>query len=230
MLLFNFILSVLIVVTAILWAQMTERSFRVDPWDIDNDVVMLRFPFQWCVGSRQACAGVSGMASVWAPILVNNTWKIDQTASGSMRISDKTSDTAILYVNPSGGMVIGPTEIIGQQGVLVSLIPTAYSPTPMWNSHATMAFSDGTILDSVCHVNNANMCGTLFRSSNTDAGIFTSKSRVVVGDVEYGFIAANLQARVIINASIVITHYLDRGSAVPCCSTISNTSFLKCVV
>lgn len=229
MLLFNFILSVLIVVTAILWAQMTERSFRVDPWDIDSNVVMLRFPFQWCVGQRRDCIGFSGAASVWAPILINNTWRIDQTASGAMRISEAASNTALIYFSPLGGIVIGPDEIDNPSGVIVSLLPTAYSPTPMWNSHAKMEFSDGSMLDSVCHVNDARICGTLLRSSPADAGVFTSNSRVIVGAVDYGFIAANLQARVVINASIVITHYTDRGSACPCCST-SNISFVipKC--
>jgi len=228
MLLFNFILGILIIVTAVLWAQMTGQTFIVDPWDIDNNVVMLRFPFQWCVGQRKDCAGLSGTASVWAPILINNTWRIDRAASGSMRISDEASKTAMVYLNASGGIVIGPNEIPGQTGITVSLSPAAYSATPMWNSHATMSFSDGTILDSVCHVNDASMCGTLLRSSNTDAGIFTSKSRVIVGAVEYGFISANLRARVILNASIVITHYTDRGNAAPCCSSISNTSFPLC--
>ena len=224
MLVFNFILGLLIIVTAVLWAQMTGRhGMLVDPWDIHSNVCMLQSPFQWCVGQRRDCNGVSGAASVWAPILLNNTWQIDQTASGAVRISGE--NTAMVYLKSSGNIVVGPDELPGQSGVIVSLVPTAYTATPMWNSHAKMAFSDGSMLDSVCHVSDASMCGTLFRSSVLDAGIFTSKSRTVVGAVEYGFIAANLQARVILNASMVIAHYIDRGTAAPCCS---NDTTLRC--
>ena len=216
-------MGLLIIVSAVLWAQMNGQSFHVNPWDIDSDVIMLRFPFQWCVGQRRNCAGFRGAASVWAPILLNNTWRIDQTASGAMRISDATK--AIMYLQSSGGIVVGPDELPSESGVTVALVPAAYAATPMWNSHATMTFSDGTILDSVCHVKDGSMCGTLLRTSILDAGIFTSKSRVIVGTVEYGFITANLQARVILNSSIVITQY--NLSAVPCCGS-SNIPIPRC--
>ena len=99
----NVVVGTLVVATAILWRQMTERTFRVDPWEVDGGTVTLREPLSWCIGTRSDCVFRGGVASVWAPVTVNGTWRFDASPSGSLRVS--VNGLAVLHVTTAGGIV-----------------------------------------------------------------------------------------------------------------------------
>ena len=212
MLLIEVFAAAIAITTAIFWRQMTEQTFRVNPWIVAGNDVSLQPLMSWCIGPRAQCVYSPGAANVWVPILINDTWLIDQ-AGTSLRIS--VNGTPMLFVTAAGGVVVSPTDVPAAATVVVAMTPVADTPTPMWASHGRVVLGN-TTLDAVCHTSNASMCGSLFRSTATDPGIFWSPQNIIVGAVPYGFIAANLRAKLIVNASIVITHYTDRGDAVPC--------------
>ena len=223
MYLYDVIVITLLVVSMVLWRQMFERAIRIDPWVIAADnTVVLNPALTWCVGDRAHCNGVGvGAAQVWTPIRINNSWTIDAAPSGSLRIS---ASSPVVYITSAGGVVVGPVDIPGSTGTVVQMEPVSDAATSMWLSHARIAFSDGSLMDSVCHVNNAQLCGSLFRAFATDPGLFWSPTKVIFGSVDYGLIAANLRAYVIINGSMVLTQYLDRKKSVPCTiSVLSET-------
>lgn len=208
-------LCILIVVTAVILRQVSDNSF-VMPWIYDSDTIILAPPLTLCIGDKTNCRVSNGRASVWQPIILNGSWLIDYTAAGSLRVSTIPTSTPLLYLTPKG-IVLGPTEIPAADGIHIQMIPVSDTPTAMWRSRGRLTFSDGSLMDSVCHVNDATICGSLFRVSVSDDGIFYSPSRTIIGYVDYGLIAANHIARVIVNASIVITQYLDTATAKPCC-------------
>ena len=212
----DLVLCALIIVTAIILRQVSDNSFAIMPWIYDSNTIILAPPLTLCIGDKTNCRVSSGRASVWQPIILNDSWLIDSTPSGSLRVSTLPSSTPLLYITPTG-VVLGPTEIPAAVGIHLRMIPVSDTPTAMWRSRGRLSFSDGSILDSVCHINDATICGSLFRVSTTDDGIFYSPLRTIIGYVDYGLLAANHLARVIVNASIVITQYIDTAKAVPCC-------------
>lgn len=235
------LLAVLIVVTAVLWREMGERTAAVNPWIIDGGSVRLQPLLSWCVGGRAACTAATGAAEIWTPVLVNGTWLLDAAPSGALRIS--VNGTPLLYVSAAGAVVVGPAEPpLAATGTVVGLVPVAEIVTPMWASHARLAFGNASILDAVCHVADASICGTLLRAGPDDAGTFWSPTRVIVGTprtpsprltpragaVPLGLIQASQRSLVLANASLQIVAYTDRGSAVPCCCAPSPAAVPLC--
>jgi hypothetical protein len=91
----------------------------------------------------------------------------------------------------------------------------------MWNISSGDSFIDPisgtrTFRDYVCHYLNASICGTLFRSSPEDPGVFFSLYRIIIGVVDYGFILANLQSYVLVGGDITLISYTNLGSALAC--------------
>lgn len=176
------LVAVLIIVTAVLWREMGERSAAINPWVLDGTTVRLQQLLSWCVGGRSECSGSGGgTAEIWVPLLLNGTWLLDAAASGSLRVS--VNGTALLYVTAAGTVIVGPTEPDGASGpgTVVGLVPVAEVVTAMWASHGRLQIGSDTLVDAVCHVGDATLCGTLLRTGPGDPGTFWSGTRIIVG-------------------------------------------------
>lgn len=220
-----------IIINAVFWLQMSDDAFRVVPFDVTNGTMMMLEPYTWCIGTRSMCVYASGMASVNVPIRFNSRWEFALAPGGSLRLSlldPPLSPQPMLYVNRNGGIVVGPDEDAVTPDTVVQMAATSVLIMDMWQSRSSVRFSDGSLMDAVCHVNDHSICGHLFRTTVSDAGIFRSATLTIIGVVEYGFITANLRAKLLMNSSVVITQYFDRGHAVPCCC-VNETLAPACV-
>lgn len=178
-----------------------------------------------------------GITKILSPVLISNKWLIDQVPTG-IRVSyvnetiTPTSATdgsylsnilPLVFFNDNGGVLLGQTPELAVKNLLtLTGTPTNTIVNGMWHSTSSMAFRDpdpnkpAAFIDSVCHVLNASICGRLFRSEESDPGLFWSANRVIFGEVDYGVIVANLESYILFNSTMVVLDYSNYGAAVPC--------------
>ena len=220
--------------------QSALNALPQNPWFFsDNGTFILDPSISLCIGPQTAClsqTGTPGTTQILTPIQIYNNWLLDTTAYG-LRLSfiNSSIDTTILpsatylsqlipiiHATNNGGIVIGPDPARAVANILTLVgTPVNYVIAGMWASTSSIAFVNpsGTVptfIDTVCHVLNASICGTLLRNSPDDSGLFWSTQRIIYGPVDYGVIVANLDAYVIFNGSMVIVDYQDTGAAQPC--------------
>ena len=218
--------------------QAAINSIPKNPWSVSTNGTFILEPTNTlCIGTSLAdcLAAPLGVTQINTPVQLFTNWIFDRTTDG-LRLSfvNTTVDPSILYdntylaqlhplihFNNNGGIVIGPS---GEAGVanLATLVgtPVNYVINGMWASTTSFAFvGDGdaaAFIDTVCHVLNGTICGKLMRTSLDDPGVMISSNLIIYGSVDYGAIAANLDAYIIFNGSMVVTDYKDAGKAQPC--------------
>lgn len=209
------------------------NSIPVNPWILNGDMYILDPAKTICIGPISQCLAQTGVAmlgttQILSPVQIFTNWIIDQTPAGLRLSYINTSNNPTQYlaaIEPlihftnNGGVVVGPSaDLAVPNSTTLVGYPVNYLINNTWLSSSSTTFvGTGTqYIDSVCHVLNASICGTLFRNSLADIGIFRSIDHTIIGLVDYGAIVASLNAGVIFNRSMVVVDYTDAGSALPC--------------
>lgn len=134
---------------------------------------------------------------------------------------------AVLFLG-AGGAVLGASPYFLRPNtitIVASPSPAATIIATSWLSASCVVLYDPVLarnitIDSVCHVSDNTLCGSLFRTSATDDGIFAGNNRVIIGAVPYGFIQANQNGVLVANLTII--SYTNYGNAIQC---IQNPSY-----
>ena len=229
-------------------SQSSINNLPADPWIVtESGLYVLDTQKTACIGPVAPCMNTThypGVTTILTPIKLSTAWLLDTTLFG-LRLSSINASldadslvsgaylsaiSPIAHVKYSGGIVIGPDPGVSDNSLLTLVgTPVNYVINNMWASTSSFSIVDPnpsvppSYIDSVCHILNATICGKLFRNTLDDPGYFYSAGRVLFGSVDYGAIIANLNSGILFNQSMVVTKYVDTGTAVPCIPNPTNS-------
>ena len=218
------------------------------PLTVENGVTIVNPTGTTCIGGRTTCTTTRlapNYIHAFVPIIINSHIIKQENDTIAFYYFNDSLDPDFVYDNIDaiakpiaffrrGGAAIGSSPYYMRDNA-ITLVKTP-DPNPdipinnAWLPSASIFFynpikNSTSSLTDVCHVQNASMCGSLFRTSPTDQGVYNSEERVVVKSVDYGLIMANMESHIIAN-NITIGTIVNNGMAVPCSPTPPYTDYL----